>query len=277
MTIKDEWIDWCINKGVWEYVEPNIWNGKFTTEVTKQYKISIVTTCMGRLHDLKQTLPKNIEDNKDYENIEWVLVNYNSPDGMEEWVKANFMDMIETGKLVYVHTTEPVYYSMAHSRNIGFKVATGEIINSVDGDNLTNKGFATYVNKLANEQPRKAIFAKGKRMMRGRLGFYKDEFINKLGGYSEDLGDYGSEDHDIVHRAWALGYRMMWFGGKYCTLIKSKKHQTTNYLSKDWKYTESRNKVISLLNIAWGRYKANNKLHWGKANLVKNFTEEISI
>ena len=142
---------------------------------------------------------------------------------------------------------------------------------------ITNAGFATYVNKLANQQPEKAIFAKGKRMLRGRLGFYRNEFIDLLGGYSEDLGSYGSEDHDILHRAWGLGFKMMWYGGGYFGRTKSKKHQTTNYLEKDWRYTEKRNKLISLFNIASGRFKANRRLHWGKANLIKNFTEEISI
>lgn len=275
--MKDKWIDWCLNKGVWEYITPDVWNGEFDIKVEKEYRISIVTTCMDRLCDLERTLLKNIKDNKDYKNLEFVIVDYNSSDGLGDWIKENYMEMIQKGRMVYVRTEEPQYYSMAHSRNIGFKVATGDVVNSVDSDNLINEGFADYINRLANQQPRKAIFAKGKRMMRGRLGFFKDEFINVLGGYSEDLGDYGSEDHDIVHRAWGLGFKMMWYGGKYCTLIESKKHQTVNYLSKDWKYTEKRNKIISLLNIAWGRFTANRKLHWGKARLVKNFSEELEI
>lgn len=274
----EEWINWALNDGLWNRIKDReIWDGKFTKEVTKNYKISIVTTCMGRLKDLMQTLPKNIEDNSDYDNIEFVIVDYNSPENEGGWIKHTYSDMIESGKMIYCRTDEPKYYSMAHSRNIGFKIATGEIINSVDADNYTNKGFATYINQLANEQPRKAIFAKGKKMLRGRLGFYKDEFINELGGYSEDLVSYGHEDHDIVYRAWVLGYCMMWYGGKYFSKTSSRKHQTINYLEKDWKHTEKRNKIISYYNIISGRLKANNKLHWGKAKLVVNFDKEVEI
>ena len=128
---KEEWINWGINDGMWEllpFENRAIWDGTIDTEVKKQYRISIVTTVMGRLHDLSKTLPQNIEDNSDYENLEFVIVDYNSPDKEGEWIKENYMDMIESGKLIYVRTDEPQYYSMSHSRNIGFKVATGEII-----------------------------------------------------------------------------------------------------------------------------------------------------
>ena len=185
-------------EGYWKYINQNIWKPYDLSEPEKYYKISIVTTCMGRLEDLRQTLPKNIEDNSDYEDIEFVIVDYNCPNGTGKWVKDNFYDMIKEGKMIYCRTEEPKKYSMSHSRNIGFRIATGQIINSVDADSFTKEGFASYVNKLANEQPRKAIFGKGKRMLRGRLGFYKDEFVKQLGGYDEILGEigYGSEDHE---------------------------------------------------------------------------------
>ena len=234
---------------------------------------------MGRLFDLKKTLPQNIEDNIGYDNIEFVIVDYNCPDNTGEWIKDNFYDMIKEGKMIYCRTEEPNKYSMSHSRNIGFKIATGDIINSVDADSYTKRGFANYVNRLANAQPEKAIFGKGKRMLRGRLGFYKNEFIKELGGYDEILGDigYGSEDHDILARAWGLGYKLMWYGGKFFCRTESKKHQTDNYDNKDWKHTENINKLISFFNIYRGRYKANQKRHWGKAHLTVNFEKEIDI
>ena len=84
-------------------------------------------------------------------------------------------EIIEEGILNYYKTTEPEFYSMAISRNIAFKVAQGDIVNNVDADNLVGKGFASFINMLANETPEKAVFTKGKRMMHGRIGFYKKE------------------------------------------------------------------------------------------------------
>jgi len=195
-----------------------------------------------------------------------------------DWVRDEMGEWIGRGVLNYYRTEEPRFYSMAHSRNIGFKVATGEIVHSVDADSFTNRGFASYTNALANEQPQKAIFAKGRKMLRGRLGFYRDEFINGLGGYSEYLRDYGSEDHDIMHRAWGLGYRLMWWGGAFYDAVpEHRKHQTENYFNKSWRYTEKLNKVISCFNLCYGIFKANHGVEWGKARLEKNFTEEVRV
>lgn len=268
-----------IKDGYWKYVEQDVWKKEELPEPKKFHKISIVTTCMGRLSDLKQTLPINMKDNADYDNIEFVIVDYNCPNDTGIWIKDNFYKDIESGKLIYCRTEEPRKYSMSHSRNIGFKIATGDIINSVDADSFTKKGFASYVNKLANIQPTKAIFGKGKRMLRGRLGFYKDDFVNELGGYDEILGEvgYGSEDHDILARAWGLGYKLMWYGGKFFGRTDSRKHQVNNYYNKDWKHTENINKIISIFNLAQGRFKANRKRHWGKAHLTVNFQKEVDI
>lgn len=260
---------------------PTDWDRVFTKEVTKQYKISICTTVMNRLENLKRTLPQNVSDNRDYPNLEFVILDYNSSDGLEEWMRGGawlHFEIPKTFLINYYRTTEPQYYSMAHSRNVAFRVAQGDIVVNVDADGFTTPGFATYLNRLANEQPRKAIFAKGKKLMRGRLGFFKDEFVNELGGYDEDLLGYGHDDHDLLHRAWGLGYKLMWFGGQYCRLVDDHhKHQGGNYQHSSWKYTERRNKLLSLYNLSVGKFKANEGHHWGKAHLVKNFCEEIDV
>jgi len=261
-----------------DYVEPTYWNGKFDNSVDKYLKVSLCTTVMDRLHDLKRTLPKNIEDNSDYPNMEYVILDYNSQDDLEGWVKSEMANFIEDGIVVYVRTEEPTYYSMTHSRNIAFKVASGDIVNNVDADSYTNEGFATYLNMLAHQQPEKAIFGKGRKMLRGRLGFYRKEFIELLAGYDEDLKGYGHDDHDIMHRAWGLGFSLMWFGGQYYTPVDDhRKHQGKNYQHASWRYTEKRNKVLSFFNIAAGKFKANEGHHWGKATLIKNFKEEVKI
>ena len=153
------------------------WDGRFTKPQDKYHKISICTTCMDRLSDLKQTLPQNIKDNSDYPYVEFLVLDYNSKqDDVGGWIKSEMMEHIESGKLVYLRTEEPKYFDMSHSRNIAFLASSGDIVNNVDADAFTPPtgefGFATYINKLANEQPEKAIFAKSRQLLRGRLGFY---------------------------------------------------------------------------------------------------------
>lgn len=261
-----------------------IWDRTFTNTVTKKFKISFCTTCMDRAEDLKKTLLKNIEYNKSYENVEFVVLDYNSKDDLGGWIKNEMMGYIESGVLAYYRTEEPIYFSMAHSRNIAFKVATGDIVNNLDADNYTyrlNKPdpecWASYLNRLANECREKVIFAKGKRSMHGRIGFYKDEFINLLGGYDEQLLGYGHDDHDLVQRAWKQDFIMYWWEGKYCSRIKTSRSQKNQNMERNWKVTEDENKAKSANNLLNGILKANEGHHWGKAHLIKNFKEEMDI
>ncbi len=267
------------------------WDGQFSHEVTKNHKICICTNVMGRVKDLSKTLPKNIETLKAYPNVEFNLLNYGDKDGLDDWVKKNMMEHIESGLLKYYKVLDDInFYSMSHSRNICIRLAGGLdnashdiIVNQVDCDNdlkATNANaddFATHVNKLAHELPEKAIFGKGKRLMHGRIGFYKDEFL-MLGGYDEGLVGYGHDDRDLYNRAMLLGHSLAWYGGTYCRRIHTPiMHKVQNMKFKDYRYTEDMNKLISLDNLEDGKYIANTTRHWGKAKILKNFKEEFEM
>ena len=264
-----------------------IWDGIFTKPVKKMYNISFCITCMDRLYDLKETLPKNIEDNKSYPNLEFVILDYNSNDGLGKWMKKNMMQHIESGKVVYYRTTEPKYFDMSHSRNIAFKVATGDIVNNLDADNYTRRldiekpeiCWAEYLNRMANsasECPKNPIFAKGKQLLHGRIGFFKNDFLN-LGGYDEGLEGYGHDDQDLMQRANLLDFKLYSWGGTYYDKIKTSKKEKNINMEKNWKTTEKINKIKSYDNIKAGKLVANQGKHWGKATLIKNFKKEIKI
>jgi hypothetical protein len=257
--------------------ELRCWGGDFTVPVTRHYRISLCTTCMGRLHDLRRTLPKNIEDNRDYPHLEFVILDYNSGDGLEDWMRRNMMGHIESGRVVYYRTTEPEYYSMSHSRNVAFLAAGGEIVNNVDADNWTNPGFAAYLNRLANECPRNAIFAKCKRLLHGRIGFFKDEWI-ALGGYDERLCGYGHDDKDLLCRAWLSGFTLMWYGGAYVSRIRTPRAvKGARMENTNWKETEKSNAATSERNLRRGRYRANDGVRWGTARLIQNFNQPLEV
>jgi len=259
----------------WSMFRIQSWNGRFTKPVTKNHKISLCTTCMNRLENLKITLPANIKSNS-YPNTEFVVLDYNGQDNVGDWIKKEMMEHIESGKLMFLRTEEPIYFSMPHAKNIVSLAATGEIINSVDADTFAKNNFAEFINRLANEQPEKAIFAKSRQLLRGRLGFWKKEFI-ELGGYDEILMGYGHEDADLLHRSWMMGKKLMPFSrsGDFEGKIENHhKHQGGNY-KELWWITEARNRFISYTNLILKRYKTNEGKTWGKAKLIKNFKEEI--
>jgi len=242
-------------------------------------RISLCTTCMNRLEDLRVTLPKNIADNADYPNVEFVLLDWNSSDDLQQWVRDTMMEHINSGRLVYYRYNEPQYFEMGRSRNVAFKLASGEIVNNVDADNFTKEGFASYINLMAEIAPRKALFAKGKRLPHGRIGFYKDEFI-ALGGYDEDLVGYGHDDHDLICRAMGMGFILMWWGGRFIDRIKTPRNlKTANFPPhlRDYEATTRRNKELSIRKLRNRQFVANTHRHWGRATVIKNFKDTIIV
>jgi hypothetical protein len=265
---------------------PAVWKSAKMRPVERQYRVSLCTTCMGRLHDLEQTLPANLQLNAAYPAVEFVVLDYHSNDGLEKWMKRNMRAEIESGRVAYYRTTEPKFYSMTHSRNVAFKLATGDIVCNVDADNFTLDPtaeppamcFAERLNFLANQANRRVYFSKSVQLMRGRLGFFRDEFIHELGGYDEELTGYGRDDHDLRDRAANLGYLLMRFDGPYMYRLKTPDElKGANMQNKRWRQTEKQNARRSAANIAAGKLRANDGREWGKARVRKNFEQWIEI
>ncbi|TCD01261.1 glycosyltransferase [Pedobacter psychroterrae] len=174
-------------------------------------KISFCTTCMNRLLQLRVTLRKNIEDNKDYAPLEFVLLDYNSSDGLESYVRDELSEYISDGTLVFYRTTDPSKYSMSHSRNLAFNLASGEIICNIDADNFVGKGFAAYVNDQFQQYNNCFLTTQTsssyvKNDVLGRICVRRSHFLN-LGGYDEEMKFYGFEDNDFVNRLQLLGLK----------------------------------------------------------------------
>ncbi len=191
-------------------------------KATKNYKISFCTVSMNRLIHLKETLIKNISDNLNYENIEFVILDYNSNDGLYDWAKDNLGEYIEKGIVKYFRTEEPKYFHRSHSRNAAFKLATGDIVCNVDADNFMGVGFAKYINDLfCNEE---SIVLTGANptynetlSVVGRVCVLKDHF-KKVRGFDEEMENYGWEDIDFLNRLKKIG-------------LKSKRFQHSKHLN----------------------------------------------
>lgn len=169
----------------------------------KKYHLSFCTTCMNRLSHLKETLVKNILDNQGYGDIEFVLLDYNSSDGLEDYVKTELNQFIVDGKLKYFRTEEPLKYNWSHSRNMVCRLASGDILCTVDADNFLGKGYAQFVNERFQKDEN--IFLSTisetpvKNDVLGRICVRKEHFL-AVGGYDERMKHYGFEDYDFVNR-----------------------------------------------------------------------------
>lgn len=243
-------------------------------------KISFCTACMGRLHHLKETLLRNIEDNKDYPNVEFVILNYNSPDEMEDWAKQNLGELIASGKVTYYRTDQPKYFHMSHAKNVVHKLASGDIVCNLDADNFTGKGFAEFLNGLFRINHR--ISAHGdwkiRRGSNGRIAVLK-KFFMLTRGYDESFQGWGAEDLDFIARLANLGVRPLLIdnAGFLNTIehdkIESVKHMAPEYF--DYKVTVKKGKQTLRATKQFLKLSANQGSPWGKCKVFKNFGEKV--
>lgn len=176
----------------------------------KKNKISFCTVCMNRIQHIIQTLVKNIKDNEDYEDVEFVLLDYNSKDGLQEYVRENLIQYIEDGRLVYYRTDAPEYFNRSHSRNLAFKLATGDIICNVDADNFIGFGFASYINTIFSDRQNIFLSAIGRFDVIGRIAVRNADFY-RVNGFDERMIYYGFEDLDFMQRLVMAGVKPKYF------------------------------------------------------------------
>jgi len=165
----------------------------------KDYSISFCITCKGRLWQLEQTLRKNIDDNADYDKCNFILIDYNSKDGLEQWIKNNFSKEIENGKLIYFKNNNFKLFQMAHAKNLSHRLAEGEVVVNLDGDNFTNKGFANYVNSMFKAHPNILLHSGNSNGTAGRIAVLKKHFIG-VNGYDESFKVNYYEEVDYINR-----------------------------------------------------------------------------
>ncbi|WP_276482700.1 glycosyltransferase family A protein [Paraflavitalea pollutisoli] len=176
------------------------------------YKLSFCTVCMNRTEHLKQTLIRNIRDNIDYPQLEFVLLNYGSKDDLHEWVMNELAEYLATGTLQYYKADFPELFKMSHSKNMAFRLATGDVLISVDADNYTGAGFAQYVNRWFHRSEQLFLAPPwtdvGRKWwdVQGRLCLRTSHFA-QFHGYDETIIDYGFEDQDLKHRMIQSGIR----------------------------------------------------------------------
>lgn len=176
-------------------------NVKKTKEKT-EFKISFCTTCCNRLFQLEQTMPKNIKIIHD-NNMQMCLVNYNSDDDLDNYVKSNYQKYIKCGTLKYFHTTEPQKFDMSKAKHMAHSLGDGEYLYNLDADGFITQDEINYINELKNVKAyhnfsrqignRKRLESYGRIMIRKDL--YKE-----IGGYDIRLLAMGHQDSDILNK-----------------------------------------------------------------------------
>lgn len=175
-----------------------------------KFKISFCTVSMNRLYHLRETLSTNIKDNLDYPNIEFLILDYNSKDGLQSWIKKEMRQYIDQGILTYLRTKDPQFFHMSHSKNVAFKHANGDILVNLDADNYAGKGFASYVNSVFNQKENIFLLAPNINEVGGKVCLKKSDFM-AVKGFDEQISGWGYEDTDLYYRLAVYGLHPHFF------------------------------------------------------------------
>jgi GT2 family glycosyltransferase len=207
-------------------------------------KMSLCTVCMNRLTYLAQTLPVNLAENCHIPNVEFLVLDYNSQDNMESWVRDNLSGYIASGKLKYYKTCEPEFFHTAHSKNMIMKLADGDIIGMIDADNFAGPGYAEWALQrfeLNGPQTITTTLRKDSipyRDQGGKICFSRERF-HSVKGFDESLIGYGMDDVDLVNRLENAGGKRVFIEAEehlqfigHSNWERLKNYRYPNYLEK---------------------------------------------
>ena len=246
-------------------------------------KISFCTTCMNRLFHLKETYLRSIKNTRTYFEKEFILLNYNSQDGMDDWVKNNLIDHIQSGLVVYYKTNEPMNFIATHAKNVSHKLADGKVLCNLDVDNILVENYCEKIFELFQED--KIIVACNPRDLSGNIGtcgmvLCKKEHFYSVNGYDENINlGWGMDDTNFQFRCRMKNdLKLVILNENYTKCIPHDNNVRTKcFKDKNIYYTQEISLKITQECAENKQYIANTDQHWGKAKLLKNFKEEVEI
>jgi glycosyltransferase involved in cell wall biosynthesis len=154
--------------------------------------LAFVTTCKGRLHHLKETLPLMAAQQPD----ELIVVDYSCPQGAGDWVEANFPQ----AKVVRVTGEER--FNPSRARNAGAAAATSEWLFFVDADIRVGEALAqTLRDAVTPGNFYRPTYPLGRNAGQAYGSFcVSAEDFAAVEGFVEVIEGWGYEDQDIYER-----------------------------------------------------------------------------
>lgn len=247
-------------------------------------KISLCTTCMDRLFHLEQVMPRNILNSASFDEVEFVLLDYGSTDGLESWVRSNLSGEIDSGRVSYYRTEEPRYWVAAHAKNMAHKLATGDLICNLDSDILIPEGFCEYLASVFDSDPMSIVAFEsedpyGNHGCAGIVAAKKEHFYS-VNGYDEGIRlGWGYDDMNFQFRCRMKNSLKLVIPPKICLCIPhSNEVRTVNCRIKEIEFTKSMSMSLCETSARECDYTANKNAPWGSGTVFKNFsTEPISL
>lgn len=150
------------------------------------------------MHHLKRTLPSNLDAVAEFGEVEFVLLDYDSPDGLNDWVHEEMISHLDSERLRFFRLEDAPLFRMNHAKNIAHLLGDGEVLCNLDADNYISPQFVAELLRLhANDV---GILTHGRKSSWGRISLRRTDFLS-LGGYEETLTGWGQADLDLIARA----------------------------------------------------------------------------
>ena len=208
---------------------------------------------------------------------EFVILDYNSEDGLYEWAKDELRDWEQAGIVKYLRTRTPEHFNAAHAKNIAHKNASGDVLCNLDCDNFVLSGFCEYLSSLFKDKNIVVCSGSddlfGSHGCCGKIAVTKESFFS-INGYDElsGLGDgWGWDDVNFRFRVENHNsLKKIFCDSKYNMVIPHDNDvRTSNFLNKNILKTQSLS-INRLLEIRQkGDYIANKGVNWGYVEDLK--------
>lgn len=250
--------------------------------------IAFCVTCKGRVQHLERTLPRNLAHNPD-PNAKFIILDYNSPDHLLEYLQSTFPRAIADGKLVVYSYREPGPFRMSHAKNMAHRCAMREgadILVNLDADNSTvdwtedatgHPSFASFITReMQNENTflwciAKSVVGRARQGLAGRIAVHRTAFL-RTGGYDERWLYWAPEDEDFKARLRRMGCEGAIIPNEYLWVI----HHKDSLRFKEYPHAKPtpESEAESLREIREADHVIANYGQFGMGTVYRNFTDD---
>jgi predicted glycosyltransferase involved in capsule biosynthesis len=236
--------------------------------------ISYCSQIKNRFHQLRETFSHNLEKIRINENVEWIIVDCGSSDGLSSFMN-NFINSPDYfNRIHYYRALNLKSYSIPIAKNFSARISSGEYLFNLDVDNFIGDTTQNIIN-IAPKGICCNIFKKG---VYGRIGSSR-EIFKKVGGYDESFLPAGKHDTDLKLRCQLIGYEFIDIpcGAEAILNSKDETIKNTRLIWKifGWKFMNLFNKQKMEYNLKNKIYCPNKK--FASCEFEYNFKTKVSL
>jgi len=182
----------------------------------------IVITCMGRLEQLKQSLPQAIKQ----QAAHCYLVDYSCPDSCGDWAEQQGL------AVTVVRVGNQTVFNLSKARNSGAMAGTAPWILFADADISLSDHFTQHF--IGNLEAGCSYHAQPSEL--GKMGTFlcSRQYFLQVRGYDEVIQGWGCEDADLYERLTLAGVKKDFFPAQMlASIAHSDASRTEHYAVKN--------------------------------------------